>query len=285
MSKQKLFEPIINELNQKQMKWSQPKFFNKYRDQVLPGSKAKAPSYISIQSKKNLSPELRDNNFMVFRLGKHHGNGTSFALVQHINGWDDYFIQDNNTFKKDDALNNLDWSQDDLFSFTVLKNFTETSYVNLALSSGILQRALDVDTEISIPATGMGTYSFTVRPHEQLDISWEHNNGQVEIDAMFLGERKGKKTLFVIEAKSGKKTDDSLSKYKLVYPVLSIVGQVDKDIEIVPVYMRTFSTGDHFHFHIAECSMPDPRTEKVYINQLHVIKTSQYKIPKNFKLS
>jgi len=86
-----------------------------------------------------------------------------------------------------------------------------------------------------------------------------HNKGQVEIDAMFLEKRNGKETLFVVEAKSDI-SHKSLAKHKLLYPVLGIASSIPKTIEIVPVYIKVKASQRGIHYHIVECSIPDPIT-------------------------
>ena len=56
---------------------------------------------------------------------------------------------------------------------------------------------------------------------------------------------------FVLEAKTNSNT--TLSKHKLVYPILSIANSVPLDIKIVPVYMKSIEHKEFFEFKIAEC--------------------------------
>ena len=54
---------------------------------------------ISIDSLKKLDRELRTNNTMVFRLGSQQGDkGTYFGLAKCVNGWNDYFLIDEEIF-------------------------------------------------------------------------------------------------------------------------------------------------------------------------------------------
>ncbi len=92
----------------------------------------------------------------------------------------------------------------------------------------------------------------------------------MEIDSIFVARRLGKKTLFIVEAKSGG-YPSSLPKYKLAYPVLSVADRVPEDIEIVPVYMRVQESDNSFRFHVVECDFPDPRKGLVHVNELTAI--------------
>ncbi len=225
--------------------------------------------YISIQSYSQLDPELKANQIMVFRLGSRPGeNGTYFSLAKTKNGWNDYFLFDDVLFGGCATTSvTVDWRRDRFLPFSIIPSLTETSHVNFALVSGVLEQALRLDgNSISIPATGRGSYTFKVKPNTGLDAVWDHNSGQVEIDSLFVGEREGKKHLFVVEAKSGR-YPDSLPKHKLVYPILSIISQVPSDYQIVPVYMRVQEDSESIIFYVAECRVPD-RIDRLFVNEL-----------------
>ncbi|CAH2714777.1 hypothetical protein BACCIP111895_01953 [Neobacillus rhizosphaerae] len=95
---------------------------------------------------------------------------------------------------------------------------------------------------------------------------------------MFVEKRDGKYTLFVLEAKSGK-THKSLSKHKLLCPVLGVAERVPEDIEIVRVYLKVNKTQKGIHFHVVECEIPDPRKKIVAYDQVTVKKYSKLTIP------
>src|SRR5262249_47549043 len=121
---------------------------------------------ISVDSIKDLSPELREANSMIFRLGNEAGSpNTLFAIARAINGWSDYFLIDDELFASQQPrpyVPTVKYSA--LYAFMLLPVFTETSVVNLALASGLLPHALGVDPgyEPSIPATGQSVFSFPV---------------------------------------------------------------------------------------------------------------------------
>lgn len=214
--------------------------------------------HISVDCLRRLAPELREARVMVFRLGSPEGEKhTHFGLAKCVGGWADYFLLDQEIFadiKAELFIPPVPMRQ--LFAFTLLPKFTETSLVNLAMASGLLSHALRLDDEAlpSAPATGQGTYSFAFAPHADLNVTWTHTRGQVEIDAALIAKREGKETLFVVEAKAGDEFD-SLAKHKLLYPVLALRNGIPDYMPLVPVYIRAIRRQDAFHFYVAECAL------------------------------
>lgn len=213
-----------------------PMSFRKYIEYYkLPRGTMPAPN-ISIDSITQLDRSLRMNSMMVFRLGSPKGERhTHFALVKSINSLEsDYFILDRDTFEHNETelfVPTVTYMQ--LFPFMLLPQFTETSMVNFCIASGLLSHAFSLDSGeiLSIPATGQSNYSFKVRPHSLIDAVWDHTKGQVEIDAIVTAKRNEKPTLFLIEAKAGKKYD-SLAKHKLMYPYLALLDGSVKNLSL-----------------------------------------------------
>ncbi|MBX3399555.1 MAG: hypothetical protein KF873_12500 [Gemmataceae bacterium] len=214
--------------------------------------------HISVDSMRSLAPELHAARTMVFRLGSPGGERhTHFSLARCVSGWGDYFLLDQEVFAEaKPQLFIPPVSLRQLFAFTLLPKFTETSLVNLAVASGLLSHVLKLDDPAmpSAPATGQGTYSFTFTPHEQLDVAWFHSKGQVEIDAAIIAKRGGEETLFVVEAKVGDELD-SLAKHMLLYPALALRDGIPEYMPLVPVYIRVLRRQEGLHFYIAECSL------------------------------
>ena len=127
------------------------------------------------------------------------------------------------------------------------------------------------------PAAGRSTFTFSFQPHSSLPISWTHRNGQVQIDAVFVGRRDEVETVFIVEAKHGPKS--SLAKHKLAYPVLAIAPGVSRHLPIVPVYVRVVRLAEDLHFLIAECHMPDPRVGRVALDMVMPHKVSHRVLP------
>lgn len=214
---------------------------------------------ISVDSRRNLSKDLLESKVMVFRLGNHPGtNHTAFALAQTREGWNDFFLEDEHIFSSIETRS-FDASRcnQDLSAFRFLPRLTEPSLVNLALASGLLGEALELD-DVGIPivpATGQSTYTFDVQPFSD-GPSWTHRQGQVEIDSLFFANRNSKQVVFIVEAKRSD-TFDSLAKHKLVYPYLALRNSLPSSIQIVPVYLRAVRNGDSWNFLVCECGFRD----------------------------
>jgi hypothetical protein len=273
-----IFNEAINTM--KNDEYREPQSFQEYLKQNNFTAKNTA-NYISIQTYEQLASELKQNNLMVFRLGSQQGiKGTLFSLIKTDNYFKDYFLFDKEIFQNIEQEHfTLNWNCEELISFSVIPKLTETSHVNLALVTGLLEQALSLDkNSITIPATGRGNYTFQVKPKSKSNISWEHTNGQVEIDSIFAGTRNGQKHLFIIEAKSGK-FPSSLAKHKLIYPICAIAPKISSEYLITPIYMRVKETEDSIIFYIAECNSYQANNN-FPIDSLTVYKSSILKITK-----
>nr|WP_306174052.1 hypothetical protein [Pseudoalteromonas shioyasakiensis] len=228
--------------------------------------KANTAASISIDSIKELPKVLKDQNTMVLRLGSRPAsNQTYFSLVK-TNDVKTFFFDDVSLFSQlqpELFLPNV--SIRSLFAFQLLPKVTETSVVNLAIASGLMAEALNLedDKTIVVPATGQSTFTFNFKPLANENVVLEHINGQVEIDAVFVAKRNGKEHLFVIEAKHGNKFD-SLAKHKLLYPSLSLLQKLPSSMPIVPVYLRSIKTPNGIDFYIAECPCIVNQQDELY---------------------
>jgi hypothetical protein len=238
------FLPAIEVMNRENMGCYGPVSFRHYlRQHSLPYKDT--ATAISVDSRRKLSTDLVDSNVMVFRLGNHPGtNHTAFALARTREGWNDFFLEDDRLFSSLE-IRSFDASRcnQDLTAFRFLPLLTEPSLVNLALASGLLGEALELDDAGSpiVPATGQSTYTFDVRPFAD-GPSWTHRQGQVEIDSLFFATRNGKQVVFAVEAKRSD-AFDSLAKHKLVYPYLALRNSLPSSMQIVPVYLRAVRDG------------------------------------------
>lgn len=251
-----------------------PMSFRKYlADHKL--GKVRAEQYLSIDSLQKLAPELRDVGTMVFRLGSRSGEiGTHFGLARHEGSWASFFLEDEKLLKGTDLREFVpSVSERRLIAFQLLPKLTETSLVNLAVASGLLQDALNLseDHEQVIPATSQSTYTFKFFPRLPMDAPWEHIQGQVEIDALFYGHRNGRETLFLVEAKSGP-PNGTLAKHKLCYPMSALRPSVPEEIDIVPVYVKTWGDSAGQHFLVVECTATGP--SEMVISQFRAVKAS-----------
>ncbi|NLO98096.1 MAG: hypothetical protein GX091_08520 [Peptococcaceae bacterium] len=246
-----------------------PTSFQDYvREQGLQNQNTAAQ--ISIDSFERLPLTLKLNDTMVLRLGSSSkGIGTQFLLVKVKGRLRDFFLFDSEVFSKDKGSIFEPVDPEQLKGFCILPELSETSLINLALSSGLIGKALGLDNNVipTAPATGRSNFTFLIKPHSAFSKTFEHRQGQVEIDALFVEKRDGKDTLFIIEAKSSD-THRSLSKHKLVYPLLAVAQNVPQSIQIVPVYMKVLKKSNSYHFHIVECEFPDPRVCLASIDEL-----------------
>lgn len=257
-----VFEPAIEEMAQRGNSFYGPESFRDYVSRHNLDSSGRTPRYISVDSLRDLSPELRESDVMVFRMGSaSSGTGTQFLLVEASDDVAEFFLLDDEIFSGRDILDYQPPVEDEkLLSFHLLPTLSETSLVNLALASGVLSDALELDETGSLmpPATGRSTFTFDVRPNSAIDDSFEHRTGQVEIDTLFAEKRNGETVLFLIEAKTGRQ-HSTLAKHKLVYPTLALADSVPSEIDIVPLYMRCIQEDGQLYFKILECEFPDPR--------------------------
>ena len=273
------FEPALQDLTDRSV--FGPVEFREYVTQHRLGDRKTAPS-ISIDSFEKLPPELQNADAMVLRLGSPKGvRGTKFAIIRVDGNLEAFFLMHDKVFGDCDAvpfLPTASWR--DLYAFQVLRKLTEPSLVNLAIASGLLGYALDLDEDTVglVPATGQSTFTFEFQPHDLVRQTLLHQNGQVEIDAVFVGRRNRKDCLFVVEAKSGPDVK-SIAKHKLVYPVLSVAKHLPTGMSIVPVYIHVASESDGYHFRIAECEFHDPRARTPVLSSLAPIRTSHLVLP------
>lgn len=270
-----MFSQAIQEMEQSGQLVSEPRSFKAYIEQQGLGSKRTA-DHISVQSFAGLHPELKEAGYTVLRLGAPQGSKhTHFALAKVQNDWSDFFLIDEEIFSGQPVETFVPGeSAQNLMAFQLLPNLTETSLVNLALASGLLPKALGITTETqTIPATGQSTFSFDFKPLHNSPAVLSHKNGQVEIDALFVGQRDGKDYLFVVEAKSGKKFD-SLAKQKLLYPVLAMKQNMPSYIQVIPIYLRSIRKESSIEFNIAECEFYGEEA----LNNIIVKKTQCYSI-------
>lgn len=252
----RVFDPALREMAENGLEVLGPVPFQHYIETFKLQS-ARTWHYVSVDSLDRLSPELKDAGVMVFRLGSRVGvTGTHFGLAKYKHSWSDFFLDDKELLSRAEIqvfLPNV--SARRLFSFQLLPKLTETSLVNLAVGSGLLQHALGLGEphEQVVPATGQSTFTFKISPTSNLATPWEHINGQVEVDALFVGRRNGKECLFLVEAKAGN-PNGTLAKHKLCYPIAALRTELPSYIDIIPIYLKTWPETDGQHFLIAECS-------------------------------
>jgi hypothetical protein len=270
----RVFDPALRQMTEEGLDVFGPAPFQRYIERFsLPS--ARTWHYVSVDSLDRMSPELRDAGVMVFRLGRRTGiAGTHFGLAKFKNGWSDFFLDDQKLLSSAERKSFiLGVPSRRLLSFQILPKLTETSLVNLAVGSGILQYALCMDDvkEHVVPATGQSTFSFYIFPTQGIETPWDHFHGQVEFDAIFSGMRNDKECLFLVEAKVGI-PNGTLAKHKLCYPLAALQNQVPSYIDIVPIYLKTWPEIDGYHFLISECDFN--RNGSIIVSDLNAIKVT-----------
>jgi len=269
----RIFEPAIDLIEEFKIKYYDGGSFQKYIENNNLGN-AKTAEKISVDSFEKLDPQLREKNIMVFRLGKaNNGPGTAFAL-RKMDDMHDFFLVDEKVFIED--LIDFYIPDEQLLPYKIIRNLTEQSYLNIAINSGILSKALSVDGNI-YSANTQSNYTFDFKLMSDDEIIVSHINGQVEIDSVFATKRNGEKVVIIIEAKSDN-IHKSLSKHKLVYPILAIANSIPEEYKIVPVYLKITKDERYIYFKVAECDLPDPRNRVIGINELVVKKSMMFRV-------
>ncbi|MWC31084.1 DUF6997 domain-containing protein [Paenibacillus sp. MMS18-CY102] len=267
-----MFEPaLLHMKNMDNAVFGPYSFLNYLRDNNIPNISA-TPEAISIDSYEKLHQSAKDNSAMIMRLGQAPGSkGTQFALVKVKGKLKDFFLIDDSIFETELTEYVPEDNVVQLKVFSLLPSLTENSYVNIGFSSGLISFALGVDQVKPIfpPTSCSSTFTFKFRPHSSISDEFIHSKGQVEIDAMFIEKRNNIDTLFIVEAKSDS-IHRSLAKHKLLYPILGIAENVPLEIPIVPVYVKIKTSSMGIHFHVVECSIPDPRCRTVAYDELVV---------------
>lgn len=263
-------------------------FIGYLREHGLDPSQFRTATELSVDTRSQLSTRLAEQDTMVLSLGRAtDGPGTQFALVSVPNRLDDFFI-DELAFRPDDR-ETVDYTpegddaralgrdiQEMLDVYRSLPTFSETGFVNLALSTGLVSRALDLDAERvgTAPTTVASTFEFAFGPHPDRPTTLHHTDGQVEIDALVSTRRHGERVLLVIEAKCGARQE--LAKHKLAYPGLAAeTFPLDVD-RIVPVYLRARPTAEGVRYSIYECS--EIGGERPCLAALAVVEDAHYEV-------
>jgi hypothetical protein len=246
---------------------------------------------LSADTRQQLSNRLAEQETMVLSLGRAtDGPGTQFALVHVPDHLDDFFI-DERAFRPDER-ETVDYTaegddtlalgrevQDMLEVYRSLPTFSETGFLNFALSTGLFSRALDLDAAQigTAPTTVASSFDFEFEPHPDRPTILHHNDGQIEIDALVMTRRNGERVLLVIEAMCGGRRD--LAKHKLGYPALAAETSLSLDVDrVIPVYLRARPVKEGVRYSIYECSEIPTGEERPCLAKLHVVDDSHYEV-------
>ncbi len=254
-------------------------------------SQYRTAAELSVDTRQELSSRLAERETMVLSLGRAtDGPGTQFALVHVPDHLDDFFI-DERAFRPDER-ETLDYTaegddtlalgqevQDMLEVYRSLPTFSETGFLNFALSTGLFSRALDLDAAQigTAPTTVASSFDFEFEPHPDRPTILHHNDGQIEIDALVMTRRNGERVLLVIEAMCGGRRD--LAKHKLGYPALAAETSLSLDVDrVIPVYLRARPVKEGVRYSIYECSEIPTGEERPCLAKLHVVDDSHYEV-------
>ena len=199
-----MFESLISSLEQSGYAVSTPQTFKGFlASQDLRTSK-RTPEIISINGISDLQPELRENSYTILRLGiPDDAKTTQFSLVKLASLSDGFFL-DQPIFDSAVIGNFIpETSLRSLYPYHLLPKLTESSLLNLALRSGILAEALNIDPGIKLEFALEGIPPIRlISIHCHIIYRCSAQSWTVEIDSMFVARRQGQECI-VIEAKIG----------------------------------------------------------------------------------
>ncbi|MFZ5950859.1 MAG: DUF6997 domain-containing protein [Candidatus Rifleibacteriota bacterium] len=250
-----VFRPIIEKMEREGLSFFPPTLYKQHQaDSGIKGER-RTQATLSIHSLSSLNKALKAAHLMIFRLGYPKSQrDVYFGLAKSFSpDWSDYFFLDENIFQATKTeIFKPKIAPERLLAFKIVPAATESSIVNLSIASGAMAYALGLDDlDIVIPGTCQSTFSFSFSPHSQINTIWDHQNGQVEIDGLFIGRRNGKKIIFFIESKTDNSTN--LAKHKIFYPMLSSKHKIPKGMGVSGVYLRGKILLDKVILQICEC--------------------------------
>ena len=245
---------------------------------------------LSVATRRELPSRLADEDAMVLTLGRAtDGPGTGFALIRVPGRLADFFL-DERAFRPDDR-ETLDYTPEGADTAALdrevqamldvhrsLPTFSETGFVNFALSTGVVSRALglDADRVRTAPATVTSNFDFAVAPHPDRPRRLRHNDGQLGIDALVSARRGGERVLLVITARCGGRV--RLAKHAVGYPALAAETlSVDVD-RVIPVYLRARPTDGGVRYSIYECSGLSAGANRPCLADLGISTDAHYEI-------
>lgn len=264
-------------------------FIGYLREHGLDPSQFRTAAALSVDSRPELPNRLAEEDTMILSLGRaSDGPGTQFALVRVPDRLDDFFI-DEMAFHDDDR-ETLDYTPEGdetraldremremLEVYRSLPTFSETGFVNFALSTELLSRALGLDPARigTAPTTVASSFDFEFEPHPDRSTVLRHNDGQVEIDTLVLTRRNGERVLVVVEAQCGAR--QAVAKHRIAYRMLA-AASLPLDVDrVVPVYLRARPTAEGVRYSIYECSLPTGE-EHPCLAGLSVVEDSHYEV-------
>lgn len=174
------------------------------------------PAALSVDTRSQLPDRLAEEDAMVLQLGQAADTpGPRFALVRVPGRLDDFFV-DERAFPADDretvdyTLDGEDTAalgraaRDALDVHRSLPTHSERGFVHLALSMGLLSRALGLDAPTGLaPPTVASSFEFAFEPHSDRPTTLRYDSGHLELDALVSARRDGKRVLPAVTANCG----------------------------------------------------------------------------------
>lgn len=266
-----------------------PRSFATYLDEqgLDPGQYRAAA--LSVDTRSEVPDSLADRETMVLHLGRAtDGPGAQFALVRVPGGLSDFFL-DEMAYPADDRVS-IDYTPDgddaaaldgevrDLLAVSrSLPTFSARGFVNLALSTGLLSRALGLDAaRVGTPPMPVAsTFEFAFEPHPDRPTTLRYADGYLELDTLVTARRDGERVLLVVTARCGAR--QSVGKHTIAYPALA-AESLSLDVDrVVPVSLRARPTAEGVRYSIYECSLPTG-AERPCLAGLDVVEDSHFAV-------
>lgn len=259
------WDPALDALREASNGIYGPRSFPDYLREIGADPSRHRSAALSVDTRSQLPDRVAERDAMVLRLGRAtDGPGSRFALVRVPDRSDDFFV-DERAFPADDRVT-VDYTPDGEDTATLeraardaldvhrsLPTYSERGFVHLALSTGLLARALDLDAPAGLaPPTVASNFDFAFEPHPDRPTTLRYAGGHLELDALVSARRNGERVLLVVEARCGGRVE--VAKHAVGYPALAAATlPVDVD-RVVPAYLRARPTRAGVRYSIYEWS-------------------------------
>lgn len=264
--------------------------FTDYLREVGADPSRHRPAALSVDTRSQLPDRLAEEDAMVLQLGQAADTpGPRFALVRVPGRLDDFFV-DERAFPADDretvdyTLDGEDTAalgraaRDALDVHRSLPTHSERGFVHLALSMGLLSRALGLDAPTGLaPPTVASSFEFAFEPHSDRPTTLRYDSGHLELDALVSARRDGKRVLPAVTANCGGRV--AVAKHAVGAPAFA-AATLSADVDrIVPVSLRARPTTGGIRYSIYEWSVLSAKGEgQPRLTGLVVVNDSRYEL-------
>jgi len=267
-----------------------PRSFADYLREIGADPNHHRSATLSVDTRSQLPDRLAEADAMVLQLGRAaDAPGPRFALVHVPDRLDDFFL-DERAFPPDDR-ETLDYTPDGedapalgraardvLDVHRSLPTYSERGFVHLALSTGLLSRALDLDAPADLaPPTAASSFDFAFDPHPDRPTTLRYTGGHLELDAVVPARRNGERVLLAVAANCGGRVE--LAKHAVGYPALAAATLSVGVDRVVPVSLRARPTRGGVRYSVYEWSaLPDEGERQPCLAGFEVVGDSQYEL-------